>query len=170
MLTLDQVDRLEYAIQNCTTNDLPTLLTRYLPTVFAELRLCITTIENMAEKFLQEGENALPGIDSPSPGGVPQGGHAPGVEGGVSVPVAKGDTGNDAPGRKRHSIRKGVPVQRKPRGTDGAAERYQEIMGTRTSEPELGGEVLPEEGGADRPDGPGGIEPAENSLNESGGT
>lgn len=53
MLTDEQVDQLEQAVCTSTLNDLPHLLTRLIPALFAELRLTRDAMRERTDAFLK---------------------------------------------------------------------------------------------------------------------
>lgn len=60
MLTDEQVDQLEKAVCTSTLNDLPTLLTRLIPALFAELRLTRDAMRERTDAFLKAAQEVQP--------------------------------------------------------------------------------------------------------------
>ena len=73
MLTDEQIDELEHFIFNSTTQDLPVVLGKALPLLFAELRVVRATLDSKVSNFLGEVEvghdRAREGGGSPLSGG-----------------------------------------------------------------------------------------------------
>jgi hypothetical protein len=100
MLTDAQIDELEHFIFNSTTQDLPVVLGKALPLLFAELRVVRATLDSKVATFLGEVESHDTGREEGSPP-LCQGGEEParGNEGDEG-PTGAGE-GEDAPDKVR---------------------------------------------------------------------
>ena len=69
MLSDEQLDQLEVAMLTSKLQDIPTMLTQWLPVLFSELRVTRTALQEMLEERL----DAISGRASGDSGGVPVG-------------------------------------------------------------------------------------------------
>jgi hypothetical protein len=151
MLSDDQLDRLEQAINSSTLNDLPNLLTRLIPALFAELRLARETIRERTDEFLAAArevprqDHDTEGVSDSDSRLVPIGPqhHAVSIE--VSdLPEITGEVPADSGGAHKKTTKATSRNARRKRKSPGhPGSEGQVVAGDEV--PKVGGQVRPEE-------------------------
>ena len=95
MLSDEQLDQLEVAMLTSKLQDIPTMLTQWLPVLFSELRVTRTALQEMLEERL----DAISGRASGDSGGVPVGPVNQPVP--VEVQQVERNSGEDVPDEER---------------------------------------------------------------------
>lgn len=154
MLTDMQLDELERALFLAHRADIPLVVGKLLPVLFAELRVTRAALDLKAEDFLRGHEHDLSGPGTEGPGGDSAGD-------GRGLPVRHADPGSaeevvavaqevgvdgSAP-RRRRSRKSGRRDRPNPRGDRVASGPYEGLVVAGGGEQEMGGEAAAAGGG-----------------------
>ena len=136
MLSDEQLDQLEVAMLTSKLQDIPTMLTQYLPVLFSELRVTRTALNEMLEERL----DAISGRASGGSGGVPVGPVNQPVP--VEVQQVERNAGEDVPDEQRED----TPSVQSSTNTRAKRSRKRSRKNTAavvsgSDKPEVGGEV-----------------------------
>lgn len=153
MLSDKQIDDLERLIVFGTMDDLPLILSRAIPVLFAELRLVRATLDSRVNDFLQGGlPSDLPeaatdyeGTDRAGQTGVPEGGQPVGLDNQVPGHSANADSVVDrghSPQPQGSGEGKVVRKRGRPKGS-----RNKKRVDARDGQQAVGGEVQPDSSG-----------------------
>lgn len=136
MLSDEQVDELEVAMLTSKLQDIPTMLTQWLPVLFSELRVTRTALQEMLEERL----DAISGRASGDSGSVPVGPvNKPMPE---EVQQVERNSGEDVPNEERAdtpSVQASTRTRAKRSRKRSRKNKTAVVSGS--DEPEVGGEV-----------------------------
>ena len=136
MLSDEQLDQLEVAMLTSKLQDIPTMLTQWLPVLFSELRVTRTALQEMLEERL----DAISGRASGDSGGVPVGPVNQPVP--VEVQQVERNSGEDVPDEERAdtpSVQASTNTRAKRSRKRSRKNKAAVVSGS--DKPEVGGEV-----------------------------